>query len=33
MEEEYENVQIDEEIFYDKDEDAYFVSVSDGYVN
>jgi hypothetical protein len=33
MEEEYANVQIDEENFYDKYEDGSFVSVSNGYVN
>jgi hypothetical protein len=31
--EEYENVQIDEEFFYDEDENANPLSVSDGYVN
>jgi hypothetical protein len=33
MKEEYENVQIHEEFFYNKNENAYVVSVSDGYVN
>jgi hypothetical protein len=33
MEEEYANVYIDEDNFYDQDEDASFVSLPYGYVN